>query len=75
MRSDMKTNQSNPPPPPPALGDPAAERPKGKRPWSKPTLRIMRMTFTDGGFNASPAFTEHMQPSLAARTGPTYRAS
>ena len=76
MRSDLKTS---PPPPPSELGEAAADKPqpkgKEKRPWSKPKIRIMEMIFTDGGFNANPDITEHMQPSLSARTGPTYRTS
>ena len=70
MRSDMKIST----PPPPELGEAAAERPKGKRPWSKPTLRIMDMIFTHAGFNADPDRHENL-PSPSAQMGVTYRTS
>ena len=56
MRSDMKTYRK--PPPPPELGDPAAERPKGKRPWNKPQIKVIRVNFTASGFNANPEIDE-----------------
>ena len=38
-------NLNPPPPPPPEPGEPAAEAPKGKRPWRKPVL--FRMSYVD----------------------------
>ena len=41
-------------PPPPQSGEPAAERPKGKLPWSKPQIRVIEVNFTGSGFNPRP---------------------
>ena len=38
-----------PPPPPPARDDGATERTEPKRPWSKPSIRIMRVNFVTAG--------------------------
>ena len=73
MRTDMKTSS----PPPTALGDPVAERPKGKRPWNKPRITIIQVNFTASGFNADPDVDEGgMGPDGAVGgTGATYRTS
>ena len=44
------------PPPPPESGDPAAEEPKGKRPWSKPEFRTLHriMRTTSGPYATGP---------------------
>ena len=64
-------------PPPPQSGEPAAERPKGKLPWSKPTVRVIQVNFTDGGFAANPNSIEGRGPPVSPfpSTGATYRTS
>ena len=51
-------------------------QPKGKekRPWSKPQVRIMEMTFTSGGFNPNPNNIEGVTPGTSP-TDSTYRTS
>ena len=67
----MRSENLNPPPP--ESVDPAAEGPKGKRPWSKPRLRIMEMIFTRSGFNATdPQLAEGVR---GGPYGPSYRTS
>ena len=42
------------PPPPPELGEPAAEGPKGKRPWGRPHMRVIEMDFISAGSPGNP---------------------
>ena len=54
-----------PPPPPPAHDDGAAERTEPKRPWSKPSVRVMRVSVRtasstnpkQGNENLGPLYT------------------
>ena len=64
----MKT--SPPPPPPPKLGEPAAAGPKGKRPWSKPEVRLVAFE----GTLAAPTLrgTSHASESAYHPTGSPY---
>ena len=62
------------PPPPPNLGDPAAERPRGKRPWKKPQLKVMEMEFARNGARSSPNRLEDV-PIANPMWGATYRTS
>ena len=62
-------------PPPPQSGDPAAEGPKSKRPWSKPRIRIIEVNFTSGGgFNPIPTANEDASSGVNP-TSATYRVS
>ena len=65
-----------PPPPPEQQGGPAAEEPsrQGKRPWSKPRLKLIDMDFTGNTFtNANPVDSLESNPSNAS--APVYRSS
>ena len=68
----MRSENLNPPPP--ESVDPAAEGPKGKRPWSKPRLRIMDMIFsTKSGSN--PTNLRLVEGVRGGPYGPSYRTS
>ena len=61
-------------PPPPQSGEPAAEGPKGKLPWSKPRLKLIEMDFTGNTFtNAYPS--DVMEDSPTGPEAPVYRSS
>ena len=74
--------RNEPPPPPPSDHAPDAgakpeTAPKRKQ-WSAPTLKIMEMIFTEGGYNDSthPNWLEgSWDPSSTQASGPTYRTS
>ena len=60
--------------PPPQSGEPAAEGPKGKLPWSKPRLKLIEMDFTGNTFtNDNPA--DSLEQNPAYPEAPLYRSS
>ena len=64
--------------PPPQSGEPAAEGPKGKLPWSKPQIRVIEVNFTAAGFNANPGVDEIVDGDGHGTVGgprATYRVS
>ena len=66
----------DPPPPPEQQGGPAAEEPsrQGKRPWSKPRLKLIDMDFTGNTFtNANPV--DALEDSPTGPSAPFYRSS
>ena len=61
------------PPPPPK---PAAERPKGKRPWNKPRIKVIDVAFdTLSGNSVNPAHDLESPPTANTGFGSTYRVS
>ena len=70
-------NVELPPPPHDDHGPDANVKPETapkRKPWSKPTLSIMEMVFTESGFSPDPRNVEVIGPS-APTDGPNYRTS
>ena len=77
MRSDIKISTSPPPPPPPPeLGEAAAERPKEKRPWNKPRIKVIDVAFdTLSGNSTNPAHSLEGPGESIGGPNATYRVS
>ena len=67
----MRDVDPPPPPPPPELGNPAAEEPTGKRPWSRPHLKFIKVNFTANTVAAPTA----IEGGPATPEAPFYRSS